>query len=137
MMTKYCPIAPSSPVFCHAVFGIDLIRIRTRAPPHTLSLQLGKFGWVKLYVFPCWFAALAACFLFFETRKQYRRFFKKGVANVCGCVDLVNERHGDDGKDRLMPRNGELPIYTVEEFNDKVNLVPGAFQDCMEAGFFV
>lgn len=74
-------------------------------------------------MFPAWFAAVAAAFLFLEGRKQYHRFFKKGSANICGVVSIVNELQGDrlqtiDGK--LIPRTMDLPVYSVAAFNDKV-----------------
>ena len=55
----------------------------------------------------------------------FAQFVTKGAANVCGVVELVNESFLIDGmeakmKDRLMPRTEELPIYSTEEFNDKV-----------------
>ena len=56
------------------------------------------------------------------------QFFAKGAANVCGLVQVVNENFVDEAviaevEDRLMPRTEELPIYTMEEFNNKVTTV--------------
>lgn len=85
--------------------------------------QLGNFGWTKDYVFPTWLGLLGLCFLFFETRKQYHRYFKKGSAYIFGVVQLINERHDAKGRDtgeRLIPRTEDLPIFTLAEFNDKV-----------------
>ena len=47
------------------------------------------------------------------------------MANVCGVVQVVNENFVNEAviaeaEDRLMPRTEELPIYTMEEFNNKV-----------------
>ena len=46
---------------------------------------------------------------------------------MCGVVELVNENFEDKAilaqfEDRLIPRTEELPIYTIEEFNDKVTV---------------
>lgn len=58
-----------------------------------------------------------------------KRYFRKGAANLCGCVELINEEYhpnkdGDEGEieieDRFVPRTEALPIYTVPEFNEKV-----------------
>lgn len=73
-------------------------------------------------MFPVWFVVTAGAFIFLEGRKQYRAYFKEGVANLCGLV-IVNDRGGDavpkdDGK--LIPRTMNLPIYSVAAFNDKV-----------------
>ena len=87
---------------------------------------MGNFGAVKDYVFPTWLALMVVFFIFFETRKQYYRFFTKGSAHVCACVDVVNEEFGDTahGKNkprpRLVPRTEDLIIYSVLEFNNKV-----------------
>lgn len=59
---------------------------------------------------------------FFGDAPQY---FTKGAANLCGVVELINEEFSDEAikkevDDRLMPRTEELPLYTTEEFNDKV-----------------
>lgn len=56
----------------------------------------------------------------------YLQFFKKGSANLCGLLEVVNEEFSDEAikkavEDRLVPRTQELPIYTPKEFNDKVN----------------
>lgn len=58
------------------------------------------------------------------------RYFRKGAANLCGFVELINEEYqpgdGKDGNDedgtkhRLMPRTEPLPLYTLAEFNEKV-----------------
>lgn len=43
--------------------------------------------------------------------------------NLCGCVEFVNgglQFQGQTTGQRLMPRTEELPIYTTQEFNDKV-----------------
>lgn len=53
------------------------------------------------------------------------QYFKKGAANLCGMVELVNEEFSEEAlkneiEDRLMPRTEELPLYTMQEFNDKV-----------------
>lgn len=58
------------------------------------------------------------------------RYFRKGAANLCGFVELINEEYkpgsGQDGDDddrtkhRLVPRTEPLPLYTVPEFNEKV-----------------
>ncbi|CBN76583.1 delta-9 desaturase [Ectocarpus siliculosus] len=52
-------------------------------------------------------------------------FFTKGAARLCCFVELVNEKFTDEAiqqevDNRLMPRTEELPIYTMQEFNDKV-----------------
>lgn len=44
---------------------------------------------------------------------------------MCGLVEVVNDEFSDDAikkamEDRLVPRTEELPIYTTQEFNDKV-----------------
>lgn len=87
-------------------------------------MQLGSFGVVKDYVFPTWLALILVLFIVLETRKQYHRFFMKGSARVCACVDVVNEEFEDTmhGKNRprLMPRTEDLMIYSVLEFNYKV-----------------
>ena len=52
-----------------------------------------------------------------------------GMAQISGCVQIVNERHntgeGSDGaagqQERLVPRTEDLPIYSVAELNDKVH----------------
>lgn len=77
------------------------------------------------YAFPIWLAVISVLFVYLESRKQYRRFFKKGSANVCGCVELINEEYEDDDEaakhaHRLVPRTEALEIYSVSEFNDKV-----------------
>lgn len=76
------------------------------------------------YVFPAWFAILVLLFLFFEARKQYRRFFEKGSANVLMCLEVVNNRFEGPKRrarnPRIMPRTEELPLYTLAEFNEKV-----------------
>ncbi|CAM9534507.1 unnamed protein product [Ascophyllum nodosum] len=91
-----------------------------------LDLNLGTFGKVQQYFFPSWFAFIALSFAFLESRKQYRRYFKKGAAKGCGCIELVNEDYVSEADRkalaRLMPRTEDLPIYTVTEFNDKVVL---------------
>ena len=53
------------------------------------------------------------------------QFFAKGTASICGVVTIINEEFSDEAlkkeiEDRLMPRTEELPIYTTQEFNDKV-----------------
>ncbi len=62
------------------------------------------------------------------------RYFRKGAANICGFVELINEAYtpGDgQGNDenpsatRLVPRTEDLPLYTVAEFNDKVRAGKG------------
>ena len=88
-------------------------------------VQLGTFGWMKDIFFPIWLGFMVLCFVCLETRKQYRRYFVKGSANVCGFMEVINEDHAltkDKLKHRLVPRTEELQIYTVSEFNDKVNL---------------
>lgn len=90
-------------------------------------MQLGNFGWMRDYAFPIWLAIILMLFVYLESRKQYRRFFKKGSANVCGCVALINEEYEDgDGSaknaNRLVPRTEDLEIYSVSEFNDKVGV---------------
>ncbi|CAM9704645.1 unnamed protein product, partial [Ectocarpus fasciculatus] len=112
-----------------------------------LDLQLGSFGFVYEKAFPAWFGLIALIFLFLETRKQYRRFFKKGSAKVLGCVEIINERYkGEGGADdngapqyqRLVPRTEDLPMYSLAEFNEKVLngqswvLVDGAILDVSE-----
>ncbi|CAN0025142.1 unnamed protein product, partial [Ectocarpus sp. 6 AP-2014] len=109
-----------------------------------LDLQLGSFGFVYDYGFPAWFGLIALIFLYLETRKQYRRYFKKGSATLLGCLQVVNESYtGDDAaelpkRERLMPRTEDLPMYSVAEFNDKVLngqswvLVDGAILDVSE-----
>ena len=51
---------------------------------------------------------------------------------MCGLVELVNENFMDEAalaqvEDRLMPRTEELPIYTTEEFNNKVNALSSKY----------
>lgn len=53
------------------------------------------------------------------------QYLKKGAANLCGMVELVNEEFSEEAlrkevEDRLVPRTEELPLYTTHEFNDKV-----------------
>lgn len=86
-------------------------------------MQLGSFGWMKDIVFPIWLGFILLCFVCLESRKQYRRYFAKGAANVCGFMEVINEDHAltkDKVQDRLVPRTEDLPIYTMAEFNDKV-----------------
>ena len=86
-------------------------------------VQLGSFGWTKDIAFPIWLGFMVLCFLCLESRKQYRRYFAKGAANVCGFMEVINEDHAlthDKALARLVPRTEELPIYTMAEFNDKV-----------------
>lgn len=47
---------------------------------------------------------------------------RKGKANIFGCISVINGSYGDADKtgERLVPRTEELPLYTTEEFNDKV-----------------
>ncbi|CAM9298493.1 unnamed protein product [Ectocarpus sp. 4 AP-2014] len=112
-----------------------------------LDLQLGSFGFVYEKVFPAWCGLVALIFLFLETRKQYRRYFKKGSAKILGCVAIINERHDGKGDtdengvpqyQRLVPRTEDLPIYSLAEFNIKVLngqswlLVDGAILDVSE-----
>ena len=85
--------------------------------------QLGTFGKVQDYVFPVWFAVIAVSFLVCEGRKQYYRYFRKGAAKGCGCVEVINDEYYAEGgatMDRLVPRIERAPLYTVAEFNDKV-----------------
>ena len=105
-----------------AVITIPLPLLVSRIRPTPLA-QIGSFDIVAKYVFPAWFALVAVCFLFFETRKQYRRYFSKGRAKILGVVEIVNEAYvqsTEDSKERLMPRTQVLPIYTFVEFNEKV-----------------
>lgn len=61
---------------------------------------------------------------------MFDRYFRKGAANLCGFVELINEEFkaggdadGEDDEDtkhRLVPRTEPLPLYTVAEFNEKV-----------------
>lgn len=85
---------------------------------------MGSFGEVKDRFFPVWFAVLALGFIFFESRKQYRRYFKKGAAKLFGCVEMVNYDYDSQGEkitaERLMERTEDLTIYSMAEFNDKV-----------------
>lgn len=86
-------------------------------------VQLGSFDKVQHYFFPVWFAFISLSFVVLEFRKQYRRFFDKGVAKGCGCIELINEDYTPEDKkamSRLMPRTEDVPIYTINEFNDKV-----------------
>ena len=53
------------------------------------------------------------------------QYFKKGAANVCCVVPIVNQNFTDEDvnngmEDRLMPRTEELPLYSTLEFNNKV-----------------
>lgn len=57
--------------------------------------------------------------------RRHRQYFTKGSASLCGVVELINEDFSDEAiqkqvEDRLMPRTEELPIYNMQEFNDKV-----------------
>ena len=66
------------------------------------------------------------------------QFFTRGAANVCGVVQVVNESFVDEAvisevEDRLMPRTEELPIYTMQEFNNKV--IPRCFFDFTKISF--
>ncbi|CAN0339329.1 unnamed protein product [Pylaiella littoralis] len=47
---------------------------------------------------------------------------RKGKANIFGFISVINGSYGDADKtgERLVPRTEELPLYTTEEFNDKV-----------------
>lgn len=66
--------------------------------------QLGSFGFVYEYGFPAWFALIALIFLYLETRKQYRRYFKKGSATVLGersSVILVHAPGGVNHRDAI------------------------------------
>lgn len=97
---------------------LRLIFIRARV------VQLGSFGWMKDIFFPIWLGFMVLCFVCLESRKQYRRYFAKGAANVCGFMEVINEDHAltnDKAQDRLVPRTEDLPIYTMAEFNDKVD----------------
>ena len=81
---------------------------------------------VKEYVFPAWLSLMVVLFVFFETRKQFSRFFVKGSAHVCACVSVVNEGFEDTAhgrnrpRHRLVPRTEDLIIYSILEFNYKV-----------------
>ncbi|CAM9152625.1 unnamed protein product [Ectocarpus sp. 12 AP-2014] len=112
-----------------------------------LNLELGSFGFVYEKVFPAWLGLIALVFVCLETRKQYRRYFKKGSAKILGCVEIINERHDGEGDadengapqyQRLVPRTEDLPIYSLSEFNEKVLngqswlLVDGAILDLSE-----
>eukprot|EP00903_Cladosiphon_okamuranus_P015565 g14370.t1 len=113
-----------------------------------LDLELGKYEWVQKYAFPAWFCVVALSFVVLETQKQYHRYFRKGAANLCGFVELINEEYKPQGgeeedaegntKHRLVPRTEPLPLYTVPEFNEKVLhgqswlLVDGAILDVKE-----
>ncbi|CAM9873857.1 unnamed protein product [Ectocarpus sp. 6 AP-2014] len=112
-----------------------------------LDLQLGSFGFLYEKVFPAWLGLIALIFLCLETRKQYRRYFKKGSAKMLGCVEIIHERHDGKGDadengvpqyQRLVPRTEDLPIYSLAEFNEKVLngqswlLVDGAILDVSE-----
>ncbi|CAM9319898.1 unnamed protein product [Pylaiella littoralis] len=111
-----------------------------------LDLELSNYDTIKNVAFPLWFVVIAACFVFFESRKQYRRFFKKGSAKLCGIVEVVNPMYEADAdgededivEDRLVPRTEALPLYTMAEFNEKVLhgqswvLVDGAVLDVSE-----
>lgn len=62
-----------------------------------------------------------ACFV--EMRACHpEQFMRKGKANILGCISVINNSYGNADKDgeRLVPRTEELPLYTTEEFNDKV-----------------
>ena len=119
-MLGFVTVCP--PESCLAVIRMPLSVLISRVRPTPLA-QIGSFDIVAKYVFPAWFALVAVCFLFFETRKQYRRYFSKGRAKILGVVEIVNETYGQSAegpKERLMPRTQVLPIYTVVEFNEKV-----------------
>lgn len=63
------------------------------------------------------------------------QFFTKGTASVCGMVDIINDGFPDEAlkKARLMPRTEDLPLYTMEEFNDKVERLDWV---CRQACYF-
>ncbi|CAM9317590.1 unnamed protein product, partial [Sphacelaria rigidula] len=89
-----------------------------------IDFTFANFGIVRRYVFPVWLGIIPPIFLYLEVRKQYRRFFAKGSANLCGLVEVVNQEFSDEAikeviDDRLIPRT-DLPIYTTEEFNEKI-----------------
>ena len=56
-------------------------------------------------------------------KKNYMhgQYSQKGVANVCGCLEIINEEFDGNVKQRLVPRTKDVPIYTLQEFNDKVS----------------
>ena len=97
---------------------------RGNPTPYVLdaSLQLGSFGWMKDIVFPIWLGLMTLSFVCLEIRKQYRRYFSKGAAKLCGFMEVLNEEAlgRNQAPDRLVPRTENLPIYTMPEFNDKV-----------------
>ncbi|CAM9782649.1 unnamed protein product, partial [Ectocarpus sp. 12 AP-2014] len=90
-----------------------------------INFTLGNFQVVQKTLFPIWLGIVPPIFLVLEVRKQARRFFTKGAARLCCFVELVNEKFTDEAiqqevDNRLMPRTEELPIYTMQEFNEKV-----------------
>lgn len=63
--------------------------------------------------------------MIFASYAYLSQYFIKGSANLCGFVEVINEDFTDETikravEDRLMPRTEDLPIYTTEEFNEKV-----------------
>lgn len=66
------------------------------------------------------------------------QFVFKGSATICGCMELVNEQYvPGDGKGHLVPRTEDLPIYTTQEFNDKVTHGPLYAMSCKQSSQFV
>eukprot|EP00904_Undaria_pinnatifida_P011388 jgi/Undpi1/737/HiC_scaffold_10.g04201.m1 len=90
-----------------------------------INFTMGNFEIVRSTLFPIWLAVVPVFFIALETRKQFHRYFAKGAASICGVVAIINEEFSDEAlkkevEDRLMPRTEELPLYTTQEFNDKV-----------------
>eukprot|EP00903_Cladosiphon_okamuranus_P012613 g11801.t1 len=90
-----------------------------------INFTLGNFRVVQSTLFPIWLGIVPPVFFALEVRKQFKRYFTKGAASFCGVVELINEDFTDEAiqkqvEDRLIPRTEELPIYNMQEFNDKI-----------------
>ncbi|CAM9216757.1 unnamed protein product [Sphacelaria rigidula] len=106
--------------------GVELVSSADRLLFSTLDIDIefASFGLVRTYFFPLWFGFLVVAFAFYETRKQMRRFSRKGAASVLGLMDVVNNdfvsEDGEEGVSRVLARKKRLRMYTWDEFNYKV-----------------
>lgn len=53
------------------------------------------------------------------------QYLTKGAAHLCGVLAVINTEFSDEAilkevQDRLMPRTEKLPLYSTQEFNEKV-----------------
>ncbi|CAN0197906.1 unnamed protein product, partial [Ascophyllum nodosum] len=97
--------------------GVKLVSakdsLRFSAIEDMVEFEVGNFGFVYNYVIPIWFCIIGIIFVFLETRKQLKRYSKKGAAMVCCVYEFKNKgfvaqgRQVDDGdgepEHRLMP----------------------------------